>query len=129
MCGVDLLPTLCAIGNAKPQADAELDGEDLSAAFRGQPVERKRPLLWEYGRNDESFKYPAGKQRSPNVAIREGRWKLLVNADGSCAELYDLMADLRETTNLAASKPEIAVRLTTRALAWRAALPQRSETP
>ena len=50
--------------------------------------------------------------RSPNVAVRDGRWKLLVNADGTGAELYDLTADPREAADLASSEPAVAAGLT-----------------
>ena len=85
---------------------------------------RSRAMFWEYGRNDESFKYPAATaHRSPNVAVREGDWKLLVNADGSDAQLFDLGADIFETRNVAEANPQIAARLKQQALAWRKALP------
>ena len=115
---VDVLPTVCALAGVKPP---EVDGEDLGAAILGKPVARKSPLFWEYGRNPTSFAYPAGRDRSPNVAVRDGRWKLLLNADGSGAELYDLDADPKESKG--AENPEVAKRLTERALAWRKSLP------
>ncbi len=118
---VDMLPTLCAIAAAKPTPG---DGEDLSAALLGTPTVRTKPLFWEYGRNATSFKYPAAPDRSPNVAMRDGKWKLLVNADGSGAELYDLPADPKETTNLAAGQPETAAKMKAAALEWRNALPK-----
>jgi hypothetical protein len=55
--------------------------------------------------------------------MREGRWKLLVNADGSGVELYDLSADHKETTNRAADNPDQARRMTEAVLAWRRSLP------
>lgn len=121
--GVDLLPTLCTIAGAKLPADSKLDGEDVSSALLGQPVARKKPLLWEYGRNNDTFAYPQGKDRSPNVAILEGNWKLLINADGTGTELYDLAEDPKETRNLAADKPDVAERLSRQALDWRKSLP------
>jgi hypothetical protein len=102
------------------------DGEDRSAALLGKPVkERAAPLFWEYGRNDKSFAYPGPKTnaRSPNVAVRDGRWKLLVNADGIGAELYDAVADPGEKRNLAADQPDVTARLTKAALGWRKSLP------
>lgn len=120
---VDLLPSLCALaGVPRPQTPA-LDGEDLSAALVGQPAMRAKPLLWEYGRNEKFFAYPQGRDRSPNVAIRDGQWKLLVNADGTGAELYDLAADPRESKSLAAEQPALAQRLKNAALEWRNSLP------
>lgn len=121
---VDLFPSLCAIAGTVPSDDAALDGEELSAAWLGREMVRKRPLFWEYGRNPTAFLYPGGRDRSPNVAMREGPWKLLLNADGSGPELYDLASDRAERHNLAAEKPELAKRLTDAALQWRAALPR-----
>lgn len=121
--GVDLLPTLCTIGGAKLPTNAAFDGEDMSRALVGEPMARQKPLLWEYGRNDDTFAYPQGRDRSPNVAMLEGSWKLLINADGTGAELYDLATDPNETNSVAADKPEIAKRLSRQALEWRKSLP------
>lgn len=120
---VDLFPSLCKLAGAPLPPDARLDGEDLSAALLGQPATRRQPLLFEYGRNNTSFAYPQGRDKSPNLAARDGRWKLLVNADGSGAELYDLQTDASETKNLAAEQSEIVKRLTDSVLAWRKTLP------
>ncbi len=127
LAAVDILPTFCAIAGARPPAGG--DGEDQSGVLLGKPAARTRPLLWEYGRNEKSFGYPAGRDRSPNVAIRDGRWKLLINADGTGAELYDLAADVKETKNLAAAEPAVARRLADAALAWRRSLPAPPRTP
>jgi arylsulfatase A-like enzyme len=124
ICGVDLLPTLCALAGAPTPRGVTLDGEDLSPAFLGNPADRQRPLFWEYGRNPDSFKYPEGRDRSPNVALREGGWKLLVNADGTRAELYDLSSDPAESKNLASAHPERAARMAAAALAWWGGLPK-----
>jgi arylsulfatase A-like enzyme len=121
---LDFVPTLAGVCGAKLPAGYESDGEDMIAAIRGESPTRTKPLFWEYGRNNTSFAYPQdAKHRSPNVAVRDGNWKLLVNADGTGAELYDLAADAGETRNLAADKPEVAKRLTEKALAWRKSLP------
>jgi arylsulfatase A-like enzyme len=120
---VDLLPTFCAFSGAIPPADAKLDGEDMSGVLLGRPRARTRPLFWEYGRNNESFRYPQGRDRSPQLAIRDGRWKLLVNPDGSGAELYDVVADRSEAKNLANERQEIAQRMQGQVLDWRQSLP------
>ena len=102
---VELLPSWCAIvGGALPDG-AAFDGENLSAAWFGRPAVRAQPLFWEQGRN-ATFKSPSGRDRSPNLAVREGEWKLLLNADGSGVELYDAIADRAEKLDLAAVKPE-----------------------
>ncbi len=91
---LDLVPTLAAIAGAKLPNGYVPDGEEMTAAIKGQMPSRSRPLFWEYGRNNASFAYPKdAKHRSPNVAVRDGQWKLLVNADGRSAELFNLTAD------------------------------------
>jgi arylsulfatase A-like enzyme len=120
---VDLLPTLCRIAGAAVPKDHPLDGLDVSDAFRGKAQPKRGPLFWEYGRNDEFFKF--GPDRSPNVAVRRDQWKLLVNADGSRVELYDLAADKKEAINLAEKHPAITRELTQLALDWRRSLPKR----
>jgi arylsulfatase A-like enzyme len=121
---MDLFPSLCAIAGVPLPQDAALNGEDRSAALLGRPAAtRMHPLFWEYGRNEHSFAYPKGADRSPNVAVREGNWKLLMNADGTQRELYDIAADPKETTNLADKEPVAADKLAARALAWRKSLP------
>jgi len=120
----DLFPSLCAVAGAPLPEGASLDGEDMSAAMLGKPVTRAKPLFWEYGRNEKFFTYPVGRDRSPTVAVREGKWKLLVNADGSGAELYDIDADPKESADLASQQKDVAARLSKMALAWRAALPK-----
>ena len=121
MNGVDLLPTFCKLAGAVLPGE-RLDGEDMSECFLGKGVARKSAMLWEYGRN-EAFGYPRGRDRSPNVAIRDRNWKLLVNADGSQRELYDLETNRNETRNLAKENSQLADQLAERALHWRKSLP------
>jgi arylsulfatase A-like enzyme len=120
---VDLFPSLCAIAKVPLPNGIPFDGEDLRKALLGKPSKRRKPLFWEYGRNNQSFAYPQGRDRSPNVGVRDGAWKLLINADGSGAELYDLSKDLAEQHNLASDKPSVAKRLSRAALEWRRSLP------
>jgi arylsulfatase A-like enzyme len=115
---VDMLPTLCAIAGATIPFDAKPDGEDMTNALLGKPVERSKPLFWEYGRNPKSFDFATGRDRSPSIAMREGKWKLLVNADGTKTELYDVIADPNETQDVAGKEQEQADRMKNAALAW-----------
>ena len=126
LAATDLFPSLCAVSGVDLPKGFELDGEDMSAAMLGTPVVRHKPLFWEYGRNETAFKYPAGRDRSPAVALRDGKWKLLIDADGSDVELYDMEADEKETANVAANNPEVVKKLSEAALAWRRGLPKRS---
>lgn len=111
--GVDWLPTLCAITGVKINV-ADFDGEDASAAWLGKSVHvRTKPLFW--------------KTSSPRseAYIREGQWKLRYPTlrNGGEKELYDLIADPSESTNIAAQHPEIAIQLSAKVAAWVATLP------
>ena len=121
---VDMLPTLTAIALGKLSNNYHPDGEDLSQTLLGKATARTKPLFWEYGRNNTSFKYPEDTDRSPNVAMLDGSWKLLNNADGSQPELYDLQTDPNETKNLIESEPKRAANMKAAALAWRQSLPK-----
>lgn len=129
LAAVDLLPTFASIAGAKLPANYASDGEDISTALLGKSFTRTKPLFWEYGRNDKSFAYPKPPDRSPNLALRDGVWKLLVNADGTGAELYDLLADPNETKNLADAQPERAGKMKAALLQWRRALPSLPAAP
>jgi len=122
MSAVDLFPTFCKLAGVDPPA-ADFDGEDLSAALLGGSPRRKKPVYWEFGRDATYLKPADPHDQSPNLAIRDGRWKLLINADGSGLELYDFAADTSETNSVAAEHPEVAERLSKLLLAWRRTLP------
>jgi arylsulfatase A-like enzyme len=80
--------------------------------------------MWEYGRNAKFFGYPKlPDDRSPSLAIRDGDWKLLVNADGENAELYNLATDPSEAKNVAEANPDVAARLKSEILKWRKSMP------
>ncbi len=125
---VDLFPTFCAIAQAPLPTAFAFDGENMTAAFDNQTMAHTKTIFWEYGRQSKFFHYPEPVyDRSPHLAVREGKWKLLVNVDGSQAELYDLTIDANETNNVAATNPELAKRLTDAALAWKKSLPKLGE--
>lgn len=118
VCAVDLLPSLCAIARAPLPKDYRSSGEDMSKALLGKASARKGDLMWDFGRNT-SFNFPRDAyHRSPSLAIRRGDWKLLVNPDGTNAELYDLSKDANETQNLAAEHPGLTEELSKSLLAW-----------
>jgi arylsulfatase A-like enzyme len=119
---LDLFPTCCRMaGVAAPRV--AFDGEDMSQAFAGKPRKRRTDLFWDYGRDATYLRPGVPRDASPNLAIRSGNWKLLMNADGSSVELYDLKQSPNEDRNIAAEQPDIAKKLQARLLAWRKSLP------
>jgi len=120
---VDFFPTFCKIAGVTAP-DADFDGEDMSAAYLGKPTTRSKALFWEYGRDKSYLKSAHPLDQSPNLAVRDGDWKLLINDDGTRMELYDLSGSDREYHNVAGQHPDVAKRLSERLLAWRKALPK-----
>ncbi|WP_262248535.1 sulfatase-like hydrolase/transferase [Parapedobacter soli] len=120
----DLFPTLSSIAAAALPANYKGDGENRAWVLMGSPSPRKKEMYWEYGRNDYAFNYPKGRDRSPNLAIRSGKWKLLMDYQRDNVELYDMESDRYETTNVAESYPEVVNELRARLHTWRAYLPE-----
>ena len=100
------------------------DGIDRSRVFEGKASSRNKDLYWEYGRNNIAYNYPKGDDKSPNLAIRSGQWKFLINSDGSDQQLYNVIADPEETLNLAGQNPAVVKQLRAKLQAWWAQLPR-----
>tara|TARA_Y100001972_G_scaffold126713_2_gene181276 strand:+ start:917 stop:2359 length:1443 start_codon:yes stop_codon:yes gene_type:complete len=118
----DLFPSVCAILGL--EIPVGLDGRDKSKALLGDPVEMTGPIMWEYASNRGGSIQPGNNEfRSPNLAIREGNWKLLINVDGSDAELFELTTDPGEENNLAEIEKEKTKELANKVIAWRKSMP------
>ena len=121
---VDYLPTVCSLAGLPVPDNALLDGEDLSGAWLGRARPRSKPIYWEYGRDSSYLKPGRERDRSPNLAMRDGDWKLLANADGTRVELYNLAHDAQETTNMADKEPRRRAEMLERLMQWRSSIPQ-----
>ena len=121
---LDLLPSLSKMAGVKLPADSQGDGVDRSAVLLGKPSRRKKEIFWEYGRNDIAYKFPDAPHRSPRLAVRSGEWKLLMDSDGSKIELYNIVKDANETTNLASGEPKITEQLSDKLITWWKSLPK-----
>jgi arylsulfatase A-like enzyme len=119
---LDLFPTCCKLAGVTLSKTA-FDGEDMSAAFTGRTQNRRTDLFWDYGRDSTYLRPGMPHDASPNLAIRSGKWKLLMNADGSSIELYDVERSPKEDRNVATEQPGVTKRLASRLLGWRKSLP------
>jgi arylsulfatase A-like enzyme len=122
---VDLLPSLLRLAGAKTDTASaainQSDGQDLSATLLGREAAvRTKPLFW--SRPPDRPGPP--RERFPDFAMREGDWKLLIRADDSAPQLYDLSKDAPEANNLAAKEPARVERMAKALRAWRATLPE-----
>lgn len=89
---VDWMPTLAAFTGIATGATKPLDGVDRSAALRAN----------EAGRPDG---FPI--ERAQGRAVLAGRFKIVRTVNNAPFSLYDVYADPFETTDIAASKPEV----------------------
>ena len=118
----DLAPSLLSIAKINDQKIA-FDGENIAPALLGQnEVSRIAPIYWRRP-PDRKTAAPALPERLPDLAMRDGNWKLLCEYDGTQPKLYDLAQDRGETTNLATKQPEIVARMTSSLLNWHQEMP------
>lgn len=112
--GMDIPPTLLSIAGIKTPAGIRFDGLDMKEFVLGaSDARREQAVMW--------VRPPEGKGDDPAVkdlAIREGKWKLLVDLEGTAPELYDIEANPGETIDLAAQQPEITARLKEKVTKW-----------
>jgi arylsulfatase A-like enzyme len=117
--GIDLPPTFLAFAGVESK-QANFDGIDVSKVLLGEKSsKRKEPIMWlrPSGINDNKG------TDLPDLAIRQGDYKLLINTDGSNAELYNLIEDEAETTNLVSKYPKLVESLKEKVLDWFAEMP------
>ncbi len=121
--GADLLPTLCELaGTPVPDGlQRRIRGQSVAPAFKGdQEFIRSRPLMWEWRYKIFNHRWNC----SPMLSVRDGKWKLLFNPDGSRSELYDMERDPFEESNQALQHPDTVARLKGVTLEWQASLPE-----
>jgi arylsulfatase A-like enzyme len=103
---LDFLPTSLAAAESADLTPKNLDGVNLLPFLTGEKSGAPHEtLFWRSGG-------PGG-----NNAVRRGRMKLL-RLGQAAPELYDLAADVGETQNLAAEKPEVVKDLTAAIAEW-----------
>lgn len=124
---IDLNRSLYSITGTDPSQN--LDGEDLSATLVGRSsASRKAPIFWR--RPPDRPGYGHGfDEDNPDLAVRDGDWKYLVNLDGSDPQLYHLRQDPGESQNLANQNPGIVTRLHKALLKWNSGMPADGTDP
>lgn len=114
---IDIYPTLASIvTDEQPESP---DGIDLKNVFLDDvTLGQNRTLFFEYGRN-KYFHFPKDSlHRSPQLAVRRGKWKLLTDSSGFDIELYNLEHDPTESFNLTKKYPEVTEKLKSEAIQW-----------
>jgi arylsulfatase A len=107
---MDLFPTFARLAGTHPPKDRIIDGHDIWPSMAGKTGVRS-PY--------EAFYYYYMEQLQ---AVRSGKWKLYLpleakwtnfrgDTKASPAKLYNLKADISESTNLATQHPDVVKRL------------------
>jgi uncharacterized sulfatase len=126
----DLFPTLTQIAGVAAPENVTFDGENLSQALLGvQSQTRTKPQFWNMNRGTENRHVNssgAGASGQEVLGIRNGKWKLLINAQGTAPELYDVSTDFREATNRTQQNLEVTNLLAQQALSIRYSTPSRT---
>jgi len=109
---IDVLPTLCAVAEARipPDLAGRVEGRSLVPLLQdARAAWPDRPLVTHQGRWDRG---QAAASQFRNCRIREGRWSLVnVGNDRDRWQLFDVANDPAESDDVAAAHPEIVRRL------------------
>ena len=108
----DLLPTLCEMAKV-PLPQQPVDGSSLL------PLMAKGQANSDWSRDAIFFHYPHYHHSRPAGAIRSGDWKLIEFFDDGSLELYNVVKDMSESSNLANRHVDQVERLHQRLIKWR----------
>lgn len=113
--GIDLSLMFMDVAGAKPDAGVVYDGENMLEALSGKTSKiRSKPLLWMRPPDRPGY-FP---DNDPDLSIRKGDFKLLMDFDGSNVQLYDLINDVGETKNIKNEKPAVTAELKKDLMSW-----------
>jgi arylsulfatase A-like enzyme len=107
----DIFPTVAKAVNNKYERDAAIDGRNILSLLADSAQQKNRTFYWHY----PHYSNQGGK---PGAAIRQGNWKLIYNYEDESIELYDILKDVDEKTNLSNNRQEITASLKKKLLDW-----------
>jgi arylsulfatase A-like enzyme len=107
----DFFPTILEMAGVAGfrQVGGTIDGRSFVGLLRGRhdAARDDRPLVWHYPNNWGG----TGPGIAPSSTIRHGDWKLIYYYADQHYELFNLVDDLGERTNLAETRPDVRDRL------------------
>lgn len=106
----DFFPTLLEAAGAKPAPGQILDGVSLVPVLRGGAAP-DRAIFWQYP-------HYGNQGGAPAAAVRRGPWKLIHWFEDDRFELFNVVTDLAEATDLAAREPARVAGLRAELAAW-----------
>ncbi len=97
--GTDFYPTLLELTGQNLLGDQHVDGVSLAPLLTGETIE-DRNLYWHYP-------HYGNQGGEPSSIVIKGDWKLIRYCEDGRSELYNIVDDIGEESNLADAKPEI----------------------
>ncbi|MEK6481612.1 sulfatase-like hydrolase/transferase [Catalinimonas sp. 4WD22] len=121
---IDIVPSLLAFtGTEAPEHTAAADGENVVKTMLGESdASRTSPIFYSRPPDRKNF---YGFENLPDLAVRDGAWKLLCDYDGGRPELYNIVDDPGETHNFADEHRERVETLTQKLTSWYKSMPVR----
>ena len=125
---LDVMPTTCELAGVQPPKDRPLDGTSIVGhLLEDKQVQRRVPLYWQFERRNQNWQITGtgynrrydGKVKidipTPKVVVRQDNYVLRGYYKGQAQpyslptkyELYDVVNDPAEATELSHTKPEI----------------------
>lgn len=120
--GTDVLPLFCKLAGIEVPSNRKIDGEPVFDALTGKKSDRKKPYLWIFPTHEDTY------LRMPHVALRDKNYVLTgyfpdkLEAEKIIPwmkesipvrfELFDIIQDPGQMTDLSLSLPDAAKKLT-----------------
>lgn len=118
---IDLKPSLLEFTGTKAPEDSLTDGENMLKTILGKSgASRTAPIFYSRPPDRKSF---YGFENLPDLAVREGDWKLLCDYDGGRPELYNIVKDPGEHRNLADVHAKRAQSMARKVISWYKSMP------
>jgi len=107
----DFYPTLLEAAGLPPRPHQHQDGLSILPLLRGEESLPRDAIFWHYP-------HYGNQGGTPGCSLRSGDWKLIEFFEGSRVELYNLLEDITESTNLAETYPDLVSTLQRRLREW-----------
>lgn len=119
--GMDFYPTILEIAGLPARPKQHVDGVSLVPVLKGESLP-KRNLFWHYP-------HYGNQGGEPSAMTMDDRWKLIHYFEDNRNELYDIIADVGEQTNLADRHPSIVNTMLKLILEWQAEIGAKMPSP